>query len=136
MKAVLDTNFYCLCDTANEKAVSQLEQSTQIYLPSIVYGELYYGFKNGNRFEENFRRLNYFIREFLVEIIEVDQAVAKKFGDIFTALRKKGKPIPTNDIWISACCMEVRGTLLTLDRHFLEVDQIHVEWIPAEPLPF
>ena len=129
MKIVLDTNIYCLCDTGNEVALEALEQATSIFLPVIVYGELYYGFRYGIRFEENFLRLERFVDDFGVGIIPVDMDVARKFGDIYSVLRKKGRPIPTNDIWISACCMSVGGTLLTEDRHFLEVPQIQVQLI-------
>lgn len=129
MKLVLDTNAYCLCDTGHEAALSSLEEATHIFLPVIVFGELYYGFKHGARLNENLRRLETFIDAFDVQIILVDLSVARKFGDLYASLRKKGKPIPTNDIWIGACCSAVEGTLLTADRHFLEIDQIDVRLI-------
>jgi len=129
LKLVLDTNAWCLCDTGNEPALEALEEADPIFLPVIVYGELYYGFRHGTRFEENRRRLDRFIDDFGVIVISVDIDVAKRFGDIFADLRNKGRPIPTNDIWISACCMSVGGTLLTADRHFTEVSQIDVRLI-------
>lgn len=129
MKAVLDTNYYCLCDTGSEKALDLLQESETIWLPSIVYGELYYGFKNGNKFISNYGRLNKFIEHFNVGMIDVSVDVARNFGDIYAALRKKGKPIPTNDIWIAACCLEIGGTLLTLDKHFQYIPQIRSEVI-------
>ena len=106
-----------------------IEKGKSLFLPAIVYGELYYGFRYGTRFQENLKRLDQFINDFDVEIIEVDQEVAQRFGDIYAGLRKKGNPIPTNDIWISACCMSVGGTLLTADRHFQVVNQIEVQII-------
>lgn len=127
MKLVLDTNAYCLCDTGNEEALQELESANSLFLPVIAYGELYYGFRHGQRFRENLKRLDKFIDEFSVNVIEVDTEVARRFGDIYAALRKKGTPIPTNDIWMSACCASVGGTLLTADRHFLQVDQITVQ---------
>ena len=127
MKLVLDTNAYCLCDRAFEPALTALEKSQSLYLPIISYGELYYGFKHGLRFSKNFKRLEKFIVEFDVELIVIDTDVAKKFGDIFASLRKKGKPIPTNDIWIAACCMSVGGVLLTADQHFKAVEHIQLE---------
>ena len=36
-------------------------------------------------------------------------------------LRKKGKPIPTNDIWIAAQAMELGAKLVTFDGHFKEI---------------
>lgn len=131
MKAVLDTNVYCLCDIGNENALSLLEEASSFFLPSIVYGELYYGFRHGGRFEKNMRHLEKFISQFGVEVIDVNTDIAKKFGDIYASLRKKGKPIPTNDIWIAACCMEVGGTLITVDNHFKEVEQIQTRFLPT-----
>ncbi len=121
MKSVIDTNFYCLCNTGHEKALSVLEEGSSLFIPVIVYGELYYGFKHGRRFHENMKQLEKFIHEFQVEIITVTTDVARKFGDIYAQLRKKGRPIPTNDIWIAACCLDRGGVLLTADRHFSEI---------------
>ena len=129
MKIVIDTNVYCLCDMSQEQALDSVERAASLFIPSIVYGELYYGFRHGKRFETNLKRLDQFVQEYDVQIIPVDLDVARKFGDIFASLRKKGTPIPTNDIWISACCMSVGGTLLTSDQHFKTVEQIQVEFV-------
>ena len=37
-------------------------------------------------------------------------------------LRKKGRPIPINDVWIAASCMEHGARLITFDTHFAEID--------------
>jgi predicted nucleic acid-binding protein len=129
MKLVLDTNAYCLCDTGLNSALEFVENASLLYLPAVVYGELYYGFRNGKKFEYNLKRLNQFIEEFSVETISVDLDVARKFGDIYTSLRRKGNPIPTNDIWIAASCMSIGGTLLTADQHFTQIEQIQTEFL-------
>lgn len=128
MKLVLDTNAYCLCDVGAERALELVERAVALFLPTIVYGELYYGFRHGSRFEANMKRLDQFIDQYDVQIIPVDLDVARKFGDIFASLRKKGMPIPTNDIWIASCCMSVGGTLLTSDNHFKNIEQIQMEF--------
>ena len=129
MKIVLDTSAYCLCDAGNEFSLQMVEESSALYLPVIVYGELYYGFRYGSRFQENLKRLDRFLDEFQVELVTVSRQVARLFGDIYAALRNKGAPIPTNDIWIAACCKAVGGTLLTADGHFRQVDQIETRLI-------
>ncbi len=106
-----------------------VERADALFIPAIVYGELYYGFRYGKRFESNLKRLAQFIEEFDVQIIPVKLDVARKFGNIFASLRKKGTPIPTNDIWIPACWMSVGGTLLTSDQHFKSVEQIEIEFV-------
>lgn len=130
MKVVLDTNAYCLCDVGNEFALEAVEKAESLCLPAIVYGELHYGFRFGTHFQDNQTRLDRFLDDFDVQLIEVGREVARRFGDIYAVLRKKGKPIPTNDIWIAASCMSVGGTLLTADEHFRNVDQIVVQLIP------
>lgn len=132
MKIVVDTCAYCQCDVGNVAALTALESASQIFLPVIAYGELHYGFSHGTRLQANLTRLEQFIDQFQVDVIPIDIAVARKFGTIFASLRKKGTPIPTNDIWIAACCMEVGGTLLTCDGHFVHIAQIATELIPQK----
>ncbi len=129
MKIVLDTNAYCLCDTNDERALSVVEQAKHLFLPAIAYGELYYGFKHGTRLSENLRRLNTFLDRFDVQVIPVDLSVARHYGDLYAWLRKAGRPIPTNDLWIAACTAAIDGTLLTADKHFSQIDPIDVHLI-------
>ena len=95
-----------------------------IYLPSVVLGELYFGFMKGSRQQFNEKKLHQFIGRLRVEIINVNADVARKYAIIYLSLQKKGTKIPINDVWIAASCMEVGGTLLTRDKHFEVVDQI------------
>jgi len=47
---------------------------------------------------------------------------ARIADEIKRLLRAKGRPIPINDVWIAASCMEHGARLLTLDAHFSEID--------------
>lgn len=127
MKLVIDTNFYKALIDENPNALEALENANTIYIPFVVYAELYYGFKHGSKFDVNFKTLNRFIENFSIQIIHGDTDVATKYADIFNDLLKKGKPIPTNDVWIAACCMSVGGILHTYDKHFNSVHQIQVK---------
>ena len=50
-------------------------------------------------------------------------------GSIKNRLRKKGTPIPENDIWISAIAKQHDIILVTSDKHFEEVDDLkQVVW--------
>ena len=42
-------------------------------------------------------------------------------------LYKKGKPIPTNDIWIAASAKQLGHTLITQDKHFKEIDGVDIQ---------
>ena len=125
MKLVLDTNIYCDYAEGIPNVVDYMAiHGEDIFLPSIVIGELTYGFMKGSRQKINERKLQEIIKKLQVEIIDVNQNVSRKYALIYLSLVKKGTKIPINDVWIAACCMEVGGTLLTRDRHFRHVEQI------------
>jgi predicted nucleic acid-binding protein len=125
MKAVLDTNIYVDFAMGRPDVVDLLAiQSTEILLPAIVMGELFYGFMKGSRTRYNEEKFHRFVTTLEVSIIRVDEEVARKYAIIFSTLTKDGTRIPINDVWIAACCMSVGGTLLTRDRHFQQVGQI------------
>ena len=125
MKLVLDTNVYCDYAEGMPNVVDYMAiHGEDIFLPSIVIGELTYGFMKGSRQKFNARKLQEIIKKLPVEIIDVNQNVSRKYALIYLSLVKKGAKIPVNDVWIAACCMEVGGTLLTRDQHFQHVEQI------------
>ena len=125
MKLVLDTNVYSdYAEGVHETVDFMATQAEQIYLPSIVFGELQYGFMKGKRQAYNEKKLRQFTDILNVEVISVNADVARKYAAIYLSLQKKGTKIPINDVWIAASCMEVGGRLLTKDKHFDVVDQI------------
>ena len=125
MKLVLDTNIYSDYAEGLPQTVDFMAtHGEHIYLPSVVLGELNFGFMKGSRQQFNERKLQEFISRLRVEIIEVDADVARKYAIIYLSLQTRGAKIPINDVWIAASCMEVGGTLLTRDKHFEVVEQI------------
>ena len=127
MKLVLDTNTYSHYAEGLPSVVDFIAtRGETIFLPSIVLGELHYGFMKGRRQRFNERKLNEIISVLDIEIIEIDADVARKYGIIYLALVKKGLKIPINDVWIAASSMEVGGVLLTTDKHFEHVEQIEI----------
>ena len=125
MKAVLDTNIYVDFAMGRPDVVDILAvQSSEILLPAVVMGELFYGFMKGTRIRYNEEKFHRFVTELEVSIIRVDEEVARKYAVIYSTLTDSGTRIPINDVWIAACCMSVGGTLLTRDRHFQQVGQI------------
>ena len=125
MKLVLDTNIYCDYAEGVPETVDMIAtRSEYIYIPSIVVGELTYGFMKRKRQQFNERKLRQIVSRLGIEIIDVTAEVARKYAIIYLALMRKGARIPINDVWIAACCMEVGGTFLTRDKHFEYVDQV------------
>ncbi|GMU55535.1 MAG: hypothetical protein AMXMBFR33_46810 [Candidatus Xenobia bacterium] len=88
----------------------------------IVAGELLLGFRAGTRFEDNLRKLEAFLASRFVTLLPVSLVTADRFGRIGASLRRRGTPIPTNDIWIAAQAMETGAELISFDRHFERVE--------------
>jgi len=125
MKLVLDTNIYCDFAEGLPDAVDAIATFGQfIFIPSIVLGELFFGFMKGSKQQFNEKKLRQVVSRLKIEVIDVNTDVARKYAMICLSLQKKGIKIPINDVWIASCCMEVGGTLLTRDKHFESVDQI------------
>jgi len=125
VRLVLDTNIYCdFAEGVPDTVDAMAAYGESIYLPSIVLGELHYGFMKASRQEFNERKLRQIVSRLRIAVIQVDEDVARKYAVIFALLVKMGRKIPINDVWIAACCMSVGGTLLTRDRHFQVVEQI------------
>lgn len=131
MKTLLDTNAYSAFHRGHEFVVNQVRRSEKVLLPMVVVGELLFGFRNGSRYEENFHTLRSFVGDPSVRLLPITWDTADLFGRISTALRKKGKPIPTNDIWIAAHAMAARADLLSSDPHFGNVDGLSRVVFPA-----
>ena len=99
-----------------------MRRADETLLPTVVAGELLYGFRCGTRFERNRAELEDFTSSPFVTVVPVTMDTADRFGRIAAALRAKGKPIPTNDIWIAAQAMETGAELLSFDRHYEAVE--------------
>ena len=67
-----------------------------------------------------------------MSFVPATRVTADRFGMIAIRLRRKGQPIPTNDIWIAAHALETGTDLVSFDRHFAAIDGL--AWInPDEP---
>lgn len=125
MKLVLDTSSYCDFAEGLPDAVEAIAAYGQsIFIPSVVLGELLFGFMKGTKQGFNERKLRQIVNRLKIEIIDINADVARKYAMIYLSLQRKGTNIPMNDVWVAACCMEVGGTLITRDKHFEYVDQI------------
>lgn len=122
MKLLLDTNAYSALARGETSLAERVRKAHTILVSSIVAGELLHGFRQGNRYEVNLRQFDAFLDRSFVDLVPVGLATADRFARIMTALRAKGRPIPTNDVWIAAHAMETGAELLSRDGHFGEID--------------
>ena len=90
-------------------------------------GELHSGFRAGNRLPENTAQLAQFLSKPSVRVLNVTQETALRYAEIDVYLRKRGRPIPRNDVWIAAVALEHGLQLLTLDGRFREVPMLLIQ---------
>lgn len=122
MTTLLDTNAYTAWKRGHTDVVGIVRRSEKLLLSSIVAGELLFGFRCGSRFERNRRELEDLLRSPYVSFLPVTLVTTDRFSRIAAGLRRKGRPIPTNDLWIAAHAMESGADLVSFDRHFGEID--------------
>jgi tRNA(fMet)-specific endonuclease VapC len=131
----LDTCAYSEFKCGNENIVEIIRQVDTINISAIVLGELLAGFSLGNKEKINKKELNEFINADRCQVIAVDKNTAIYYAHIYQRLRKKGKPIPTNDLWIAALCLQHGHILCTLDQHFNSINDLLVCSQPDDIFP-
>ena len=91
----------------------------------VVLGELYYGAHKSGQTAENIRRVQEFAAASIV--LMCDDVTALVYGRVKNELRRRGTPIPENDIWIAALALQHGLTLATRDQHFGAVGGLPTE---------
>jgi tRNA(fMet)-specific endonuclease VapC len=76
----------------------------EVVLPMVVVGELLFGAENSTRPLQNLPRYLKFISACVV--LPIGRETATTYARTRLALKRKGRPIPMNDVWIAAQCLE------------------------------
>lgn len=127
----LDTSGYSHFALGREAAIAALEEAESLAISTVVLGELFAGFRRGNKEKANRKRLDEFIDLFAVTILPISAVEANWYAVVLERLRAAGRPIPTNDLWIAASALAADAVLLTADRRFEFVPDLKVKRLPA-----
>ena len=124
---ILDTNALSAAADGEPGALEVVSRAERIAVPVIVLGEYRLGIAQSRQ------RQTYesWLREWVaaVEVIDIADQTAHHYAAIGLELKRMGKPIPTNDLWIAALCRQYSLPLLSRDRHFDAVAGIkRVDW--------
>ncbi len=130
MTILLDTDAFSAFMRGHPDVVARVRGAARVFLSAVSAGELLFGFRRGSRYDRNVNALESFLASPYVALLPVSWTTAERFGRIAAALRAKGRPIPTNDIWIAAHAMETGADLLSFDEHYGHVDGI--AWVRPE----
>lgn len=117
-RLVLDTSAYSRLRRGDQRVLDLVAVAEVVLVPVTVLGELEAGFELGGRQRENRAALAELLAEPFVAIHQASAETARRYGELFALLRRAGTPVPVNDVWIAAACLDCGGHLLTFDRHF------------------
>ena len=121
---LLDTNIAIAVLEADRSITKRIDPETHYFLPSVAAGELFYGAFKSGRIQHNLDRVQTFLKR--IPVLPCNASTAECYGELKAQLKKKGRPIPDNDIWIAAIAQEQDMTVVTRDIHFQEIDLIKV----------
>ncbi len=113
---ILDTNAFSAMAEGEAGLEPILRQATQVGIPVIVLGEYRYGIAQSR----NRTHYEHWLSEYLpgFRILHIDEQTTRHYANVRAELKKVGKPIPSNDVWIAALCRQHSLPILSRDRHF------------------
>jgi len=113
---ILDTNALSAAAAGDPSVVAILARTDQMAIPVIVLGEYRYGIAQSRHRTSYEAWLAGLLQDCMV--LDITEPTTQHYADITLELKRIGKPIPTNDLWIAALCRQHSLPLLSRDRHF------------------
>jgi tRNA(fMet)-specific endonuclease VapC len=126
-KYLLDTSIVIDILRDVPEVVQESSKTTDLFISAITLGELYYGAYKSDRSSQNLEIIRQFKQT--CTVLSTNDEVAECYGWLKNYLRRSGKPIPENDLWIAATALVYELPLVTHDSHFSRVPDLEiVEW--------
>ena len=113
---ILDTNALSAAADDDPAVIAHLARADQVAIPVIVLGEYRYGIAQSRNRAAYANWLKGLLNDCLV--LDINEPATRHYAEITLELKRKGTPIPTNDIWIAALCRQHALPLLSRDGHF------------------
>lgn len=116
MDVILDTNALSAWLDGEPLLLPVLNEVDTFFLSPIVLGEYRFGIA-ASKYRERYETvLGEILNE--IDVLPMNDPVAKKYADIRRELKEMGTPIPWHDIWIAAQARCFGLKVLSRDRHF------------------
>jgi len=128
-KLLLDTSIVVGLMRGDAQAQRQVATATEVFLSSVVLGELYYGAERSNRRDLVIAQVEAFASA--ATVLPCDADTARVYARIKDRLRTKGRPLPENDIWVAAAALQHDIPLAARDAHFLEIDGLNLQAVAS-----
>jgi predicted nucleic acid-binding protein len=113
---ILDSNALSAIADDDAAVIRHLARAEQVAIPVIVLAEYRYGIAHSRNRAAYANWLEGLLHDCLV--LDINEPTTHYYAEITLELKRKGTPIPTNDIWIAALCRQHGLPLLSRDRHF------------------
>jgi tRNA(fMet)-specific endonuclease VapC len=111
---ILDTSALSAVADGEVSAVELVAGADRVAVPVIVLGEYRLGIAQSRH------RASYesWLRQWIatVTVLDIDDGTTHSYSAIGLELKRKGKPIPANDLWIAALCRQHSLPLVSRDR--------------------
>jgi tRNA(fMet)-specific endonuclease VapC len=119
---ILDTNALSAMADGDAQLQPVVQTAAELALPVITLGEYRFGIRQSRyqaRYEKWLTRLVTACR-----VLAIDKQTAEHYAEVRDELKRKGKPIPGNDLWIAALVRQYGLPLLSRDAHFDAVPKL------------
>jgi len=113
---ILDTNGLSAMADGDVKLEPLLHQAVEIAVPVIVLGEYKYGIRQSRSRARYERWLADVIGS--CRVLVVDEGTAGLYAEVRDELKRSGRPIPGNDLWIAALARQHALPVISRDLHF------------------
>lgn len=120
----LDTNAVSALFDGDEALTAVLVGVERLTIPVVVLGEYRYGLLRSRHRRKLEALLDSLARE--SNLADVDDETTRFYAVVREALRAKGRPLPENDVWIAAICLQHELELVTRDGDFGHVEGLRV----------
>jgi predicted nucleic acid-binding protein len=124
MRLALDSNRYTDLCRGVTGVQEVIENAAEVHVPLMVLAEQRAGFAHGSHRERNESVLTRFLNMPDVFVLSPDEQTTFFYADVYAYLRKKGKPIPTHDLWIAALVIQHQLVLFDRDSDFDNLPQL------------
>lgn len=118
MIACLDSSAYIEMIRGNRAVANYFATCEELVVPAAVVAELTEGFCMARNADSQAISLGRFLDRPNIRLRAADYSVAVRYGFIARQLRRKGTPLPVNDVWIAATALEEGASIISYDRHF------------------
>lgn len=93
----------------------------------IILSELYCGAEKSSNPAKSKKLIESFIKDFDIEIVDINKETAKFYGLLRSKLEKKGERLEDFDLIIASSCVQFDMTLITNNiKHFRRIKNLRI----------